>query len=312
MKAVSLEKTVANAKDLKVSQVAELEAQEGKVIVKNEFAGINFIDVYLRKGQFPVQLPFVLGMEGGGHVHQLPSGYQGDLKVGDAVVYLGKGSYAEYTTVDPTTVFKVPTGLELDIATAYLLQGMTANYLTAKTFKVTKGAKVLVLAAAGGTGALLARMCKQLGAIVIGTVSTEAKARLAQEYCDHVINYADADLVSEVKKIAKEGVDVVYDSVGKGTLDSSAMCLKSGGTLVSFGSSSGNATGKPGRKDITFKEDTLFNHTTTREEFLSLAKQTYGNVLPVKIFKIYPLEAVGEAHADLEGRKTTGKLLLKI
>lgn len=311
MKAARLTEYLENPKHLVISDNVNEPKSDNLVVIKNEYAGINFLDIYQRKGQYAVQLPHILGNEGGGRVHRLPSNYQGDLKVGDQVVYLGSGSYAENTAVDPIHVFKVPEGCSLERATAYILQGMTAVYLTKDTFPVTKGSKVLVLAAAGGTGSVLCHQCKHLGATVIGTVSTEEKAKEAKAYCDYVINYATEDLCTAVKRIFPEGVDVVYDSVGRATLSSSAECLKQGGTLVSYGWSSGLAE-TPNRRDIIFKQDALFNYIKTKEEFYYLAKKTFENVHSQKIYKVYDLAQVGQAHADLESRKTSGKLLLKI
>lgn len=304
MKAVILkERYIQDAKELGVDDVEIPKATDGKLVVKNEYSGINYLDIYQRKGQYKVAMPHILGNEGGGIVHELPPNYKGNLRTGNRVVYIGPGSYAEYTAVDTKHAFKVPEGWNLEKATAYLLQGMTAVYLSKDTVQVKEGTKVVVLAAAGGTGSLLCRQCKKLGAHVIGVVSTLEKLNEAKEYCDQVVMY------DQLTTIPTQ-VDVVYDSVGQATIEQSAKCLKPGGTLVSYGSSSGPFE-KVNRNDIVFKQDALFNYIRTEEEFHILAREAFQSMLPQKIHKVYPFEHVSHAHADLESRKTSGKLLLK-
>jgi len=319
MKAALVEKPIENALDLKVKQVDVPKLEKGdQVLIRNIYAGVNFIDVYQRKGLFPVPMPFISGNEGGGYVEKLPEGYKGDLKVGDAVAYLGMGTNAEYTVTIMSNVYKLSDPSMLKEATAFLLQGMTAIYLTEMTYKVKPGDWVLVPAAAGGTGALICQAAKGSVALVIGLCSTEEKSKQCMGYCDHVINYSvEKDLAKRVKEIAKgSGVDVVYDGVGKATFQSSLDSLKPGGTLVSFGYSSGMVN--PPSEDILkgkkFKTDSLFNHIKTKEDFYKLAKLTFvpGWNKKVRIFKEYPLESAGQAQSDLESRKTTGKLIQKI
>ena len=319
MKAALIEKPIENPLDLKVKQVDVPKIEKNdQVMIRNVYAGVNFIDIYQRKGLYPVPMPFISGNEGGGYVEKLPEGYKGDLKVGDAVAYLGMGSYAEYTVTNMNNVYKLSDPSMLRDASAYLLQGMTAVYLTEMTYKVKAGDWVLVPAAAGGTGALICQAAKGSGAIVIGLCSSEEKSKLCMGYCDHVINYTiEKDTAKRIKEITKgNGVDVVYDGVGKATFQSSLDSLKPSGTLVSFGSASGmvNPPSAEVLRGKKFATDTLFNHIKTREDFNKLTKMTFvpGWNKKVRIFKEYPLESAGQAQSDLESRKTTGKLIQKI
>ena len=320
MRAIVVERPTLNPLDLEEHEEVEIPKvlNTEHVLVKNVYAGMNFFDIYQRRGElYPVPFPFIAGNEGGGYVDRLPTGYKGELQIGDAVIYMARGSFAEYTLVKLKDTYKIDSSL-LKEGTAFLMQGMTAAYLTEKTHKVMPGEWVLVPAAAGGTGALICKAAKEKGARVIGTASTTDKCDLAHDYCDFVINYTmdKEDFSKQVMKITKEkGVDVVYDGVGKATLSLSLSSLKPNGLMVSFGAASGEITTPPlGIGEKKFIEDHLFSYMRTREGFMELADLTFtpGWEEKVKIFKIYKLEETGRAEFDLENRISHGKILIKI
>jgi NADPH2:quinone reductase len=285
-------------------------------------SGVNFIDVYPRTGLYPKETPFTLGLEGAGEVDAVGEGVE-DLEVGDHVSFAGvPGAYAEYVVapVEQLVPFNV-TLVEARLAAAVMLQGMTAHYLTHSTFPLEEGQTALVHAAAGGVGLLLVQMAKMRGATVIGTVGNEEKAQLARGAgADEVIIYTEQDFVEETKRVTGgEGVHVVYDSVGKDTFDGSLDCLRRRGYMVLFGSSSGPVP--PVDPQILNQKGGLFltrpslaQYTATREELMWRAESLLswigqGN-LDVRIGGTYPLSDAADAHRDLEGRKTTGKLIL--
>ncbi|HEX2728233.1 MAG TPA: quinone oxidoreductase [Rubrobacteraceae bacterium] len=294
----------------------------GQARVRLAASGVNFIDVYQRTGVYPGDLPRTLGLEGAGEVDAVGEGVE-DLSVGDYAAFaMAPGSYAEYVTVpaDKLVPFNV-TLVEARVAAAVMLQGMTAHYLTHSTFPLEEGQTALVHAAAGGVGLLLCQMAKMKGARVIGTVSTEEKAALAREAgADEVILYTEQDFVQETRRITGgEGVHVVYDSVGKTTFDGSLDCLRMRGYMVLFGGSSGQVP--PFDLQILNQKGGLFvtrpslaQYTATREELMWRAESLFswigqGN-LNVRIGGTYSLADTAQAHRDLEGRKTTGKLIL--
>lgn len=206
-----------------------------QVLVKNKFAGINFIDTYFREGLYSHELPMTLGKEAAGEVIEV--GSQSKFAKGDRVVYSATaGAYAEYTIVDTTAIAKIPERIPYDIAAASFIQGLTAITLVEETYKVQKGDYVLVHAAAGGMGQWLTQILNTMGAVVIATASSEDKLRIAKNNgAHHVINYTTEDVVERVKAIREKGVDVVYDGVGKSTFDISLACLKRKGFFASFG-----------------------------------------------------------------------------
>lgn len=293
----------------------------GQVLVKVAAAGVNFIDVYQRNGLYKVPLPFIPGQEGAGVIESVGDGVS-SWKPGDRVAYVtNPGSYAEYAVVPASALVKLPDGLDLKLAAAVMLQGMTAHYLTRSTFPLKSGDTCLLHAAAGGIGLILTQMAKALGAKVIGTTSTDEKAALAKKAgADEVINYTEQDFQVEVKRITKNrGVDVVYDSVGATTWDKSLNSLRPRGMMVSFGNSSGPV---PAIEPLVLNQKgSLFltrpkvaDHIATPEEL----KWRAGDVLSdaasgkLKLLAVhtYPLAEAQQAHRDLEARKTTGKLLL--
>jgi len=306
---------------LTLEEIPVPEPKAGEARVKIEAIGVNYIDIYQRTGLYPLKTPFTLGTEGAGIVDAVGPDVTG-VKIGDRVGYaMIPGSYAEYVIVPATRLVPIPPNIEARSAAALMLQGITAHYLTHSTYALKKGDTALIHAAAGGAGLLLIQIAKQLGATVIGTVSTEAKAKLAKEAgADHVILYTQADFLAEVKKLTDgRGLDVVYDSVGQTTFDKSLDCLRPRGYLVLFGQSSGPVPpfdpGKLAAKGSLFlTRPSLAHYTLERAELLQRANDifnwTAAGKLKVRIDKTFPIAEAAEAHRQLEGRKTTGKVIL--
>jgi NADPH:quinone reductase len=307
---------------LSYEDVSVPEPGSGEARVRLGASGVNFIDTYQRSGVYPVDLPLTLGMEGAGEVDAVGEGVE-EISAGDYVAFAGVlGAYAEYIVAPAERLvpFNV-TLVEARVAAAVMLQGMTAHYLTHSTFPIEEGQSVLLHAAAGGVGLLLVQMAKMRGATVIGTVGTEEKASLAKDAgADEVILYTEQDFVEETERITGgEGVDVVYDSVGKDTFDKGLDCLKARGYMVLFGQSSGpvppfdlQVLNQKGGLYVT--RPALAQYTATREELLWRAESLFSWIgqdnLSVRIGGTYRLSEADQAHRDLEGRKTTGKLIL--
>ncbi|MFN7982073.1 MAG: quinone oxidoreductase [Vicinamibacterales bacterium] len=293
------------------------------VVIKVAASGVNFIDVYFRTGLYKMPTPVALGSEAAGTVDAVGADVQ-DLKPGDRVAYaMVRGSYAEYAKVPAAQVVKIPDSVSFEQAAAVMLQGMTAHYLTRSTFALASGDSCLVHAAAGGTGALIVQMAKGVGATVIGTVSTPEKAAIATAAgADHIIYYTEQDFAVETRRLTGgRGVDVVYDGVGKTTFDKSLDSLRVRGMLVLFGASSGPVP--PFDPSILNPKGSLFltrpslgHHIADRRELVWRAGDVLDMVgkgtLRVKIDERFPLERVADAHRVLEGRKTTGKLIVTI
>jgi len=306
---------------LKYEEVPLPEPGAGEARVKLEAIGLNFIDTYQRSGIYPLKLPFSPGMEGAGVVDAIGEKVT-EVKKGARVAYaMVPGSYAEYVVVPSSRLVQLPQNLDTRSAAAVLLQGMTAHFLTQTTFPLKKGVTALVHAAAGGVGQLLIQIAKRSGATVFGTVSTEEKARLAKDAgADEVIFYTKADFLAEVKKLTDgKGVDVVYDSVGQSTFDKSLDCLRPRGYLVLFGQSSGpvppfNIATLGAKGSLFVTRPSLAHHGVQREELLQrsgdLFKWLAAGELKLRIDKTFPLSEAAEAHRQLEGRKTSGKVLL--
>jgi len=291
----------------------------GQALVRIEASGVNYIDVYFRTGQYPAERPITIGMEAAGQVTSVGDGVT-EFAPGDRVAYaMSRGSYASYAVVPVSLLVKVPEEVTSQTAAAAMLQGMTAHYLTHSTFPIKVGDKVLVHAAAGGAGLMVVQMAKSLGAHVLGTVSTDAKADLARAAgCDDVIPYTREDFVAATKKLVG-AVDVVYDSVGATTFLKGFDILRPRGTMVLFGQSSGpvapldpqvlNAKGS-----LFLTRPSLGHHVAKREELLWRAGDVLSwaasGKLEVCIDKTYPLEDAALAHRALESRATSGKLLL--
>ena len=320
MKAMRIHK-YGGPEALRLDDIPVPEPKAGEARVKIEAIGLNYIDVYQRTGLYPIATPFTLGMEGAGIVDALGEGVT-EVKRGDRVAYaMILGSYAEYAVVPASKLAPMPANIDAKSAAALMLQGMTAHYLTHSTYPLKKGDEVLVHAAAGGVGLLLVQIAKQLGATVIGTVSTEAKAQLAKEAgADHVVLYTQADFLTEVKKLTGgRGVRVIYDSVGQTTFDKSLDCLRPRGLLVLFGQSSGPvAPFDPARLaakgSLFLTRPSLAHYTLDRQELLERASDlfnwTAAGKLKLRIEKTFPLAEAAEAHRQLEARKTTGKVIL--
>jgi NADPH:quinone reductase len=307
---------------LTYEDVPDPEPGPGEARVRLAASGVNFIDVYQRTGHYPKETPFPLGLEGAGEIDAVGEGIE-DLSVGDHVAFASvPGAYAEHVVApaEKLVPFNV-TLVEARLAAAVMLQGMTAHYLTHSTFPLEEGQTALVHAAAGGVGLLLVQMAKMRGATVIGTVGNEEKAGLAKGAgADEVIIYTEQDFVEETKRLTDgEGVHVVYDSVGKDTFDGSLDSLRPRGYMVLVGASSGPVP--PVDPQILNQKGGLFltrpslaQYTATREELMWRAESLLswigqGN-LDVRIGGTYPLSDAADAHRDLEGRKTTGKLIL--
>jgi len=320
MKAILVPKT-GGVEVLTYTDVPDPKPKPNEVIVKVAATGVNFIDVYFREGRYPITPPFILGQEASGVVSEVGSDVK-DFKPGERVAYTGiTGAYAEYEAIPSDRLVHVPAGITDQQAAAALLQGMTAHYLTRSTYPLKPGDIALIHAAAGGVGLLLVQMAKALGARVIGTVSTEEKAKLAREAgADDVIFYTTQDFEVETKRLTDgKGVHVIYDGVGKTTFDQDLNVLRPRGYLALFGASSGpvppfdlNRLAQKGSLFVT--RPTLVHHMASHEELEQRAGDVLNMIasgkLKMRIEHLYALKDAAQAHRDLEGRKTTGKLLL--
>jgi NADPH2:quinone reductase len=328
----SLQEEVTPMKAIQVKQPGGHEAMElvelpapqpkaNEAVVKLAASGVNFIDVYHREGRYKVPLPFVLGQEGAGVITAVGADVK-SLNAGDRVAWTGvQGSCAELAAVPADRLVPIPAGVTDLEAAAAMLQGMTAHYLAHDTYPLKRGETALVHAAAGGVGLLLVQMAHHLGARVIATVSTHEKAKLAREAgADEIILYTQSDFSAETKRLtAGKGVHVVYDSVGKTTFDQGLNILRPRGVMVLFGGSSGAVP--PFDPIILAQKGSLFltrpslgNYIATRDELVARASAVFAMIaagqLKLRIEHTYPLAEARRAHAELEGRKTTGKLLL--
>jgi NADPH2:quinone reductase len=321
MKAIEIRKT-GGPEVMVLADVPVPHPKPGEALIKVRTAGVNFVDVYFREGRYKADPPFVNGQEGAGIVDRVGAAVR-SIEPGDAVAWCGVlGSYAEYAAVPADKLVKVPAGMDLKLAAAVMLQGMTAHYLSHSTFTLKSGDTALIHAAAGGVGLLLTQMAVQAGARVIATVSTGEKEKLARAAgAAEVIRYTEADFETETKRLTNgRGVDVVYDSVGQTTFEKSLNCLRPRGLLALFGASSGAVPPfdpidllKKGSLFIT--RPTLKDYMSTREELVSRADDVLRAVqagkLKVRMEHVYPLAEAAQAHRDLESRKTTGKLILE-
>jgi len=320
MKAIQIKQTGGP----EVMQLVDLPVPDPKpneAVVKIQAAGVNFIDVYNRQGHYKVPLPFVPGQEAAGIVSAVGADVKG-IAVGDRVAYTTVlGSYAEYAAVPADRLVKIPAGINEREAAAAMLQGMTAHYLSHDTHPLKKGESALIHAAAGGVGLLLVQMAHNIGARIIATVSTEDKAKLARAAgADEIILYTQSDFEAETKRLTGgKGVDVIYDSVGKTTFDKGLNLLRPRGMMVLFGGSSGPvAPFDPlvltQKGSIFLTRPSLGHYIITPQELLQRAGAVFGMIregkLKLRIEHLYPLAEAPQAHRDLEGRKTTGKLLL--
>ena len=320
MKAIQVSQT-GGPEALVLVNLPQPKPKANEALVQIKAAGVNFIDVYFREGRYPTQVPFVNGQEGAGVVTEV-GGEVSEVQPGDRVAYTGViGSYAEYAAVPANRLVKIPDELDFEQAAAAMLQGMTAHYLLHSTYKLQAGETALIHAAAGGVGLLLVQMAKKIGARVIGTAGTSEKAQLAREAgADECIVYTEVDFETETRRLTNgKGVNVVYDGVGKATFDKDLNVLLPRGYLVLFGGASGAVPpfdliklSQKGSLYIT--RPTLVHYIATREDLEWRATDVLGMIaggdLKLRIHKKYPLADAAQAHRDLEGRKTTGKLLL--
>ncbi|MBP7489518.1 MAG: quinone oxidoreductase [Azospira sp.] len=307
---------------LQWEEVGVGEPGPGEVRVRHAAVGLNFIDTYHRSGLYPVPLPSGIGLEGAGTVEALGPGVA-HLQVGDRVAYAGGplGAYSEARLIPADRLIRLPDSLSFETGAAMMLQGLTAAYLLRRTYRVQKGDTVLIHAAAGGVGLIACQWAKALGATVIGTVSTEAKAELARAHgCDHPILYTREDFARRVRDITGgEGVPVVYDGIGKDTFTGSLDSLRPLGTMVSFG----NASGPVGLIDplllsqkgsLFFTRPTLMHYTARRADLEALATELLGVVtsgqVKIEVHQRFPLQQAAAAHIALEGRQTTGSTVL--
>jgi NADPH2:quinone reductase len=320
MKAIRVH-TIGGPEVLQYEEIAKPEPGTGEARVKIEASGVNYIDTYQRSGLYKVPAPFTLGQEAAGVVDAVGAGVT-EVKVGDRVAYASvMGAYADYAIVPALRLVAVPQGISAQQAAAVMLQGMTAHYLACDTFPLKPGDTALVHAAAGGVGLLLVQIAKLRGARVIGTVSTEDKARLAKQVgADEVILYTQQDFEAEVKRLTDgKGVNVVYDSVGKTTFDQSLNCIKPRGYMVLFGASSGpvppldpqvlNAKGS-----LFLTRPLLAHYTADRVELTKRASALFewmnAGKLSVHVDRTFPLANAADAHRALHSRATKGKILL--
>lgn len=296
--------------------------QDGQIRLRHTAIGLNYIDVYMRTGLYPLTLPSPIGMEGAGIVEELGPNVT-DLKVGDRVAYASQppGSYAEQRLIAADRVVKIPATVPDETAATMMLQGLTAQYLLRQTYVVQPGDTILMHAAAGGVGLIVCQWAKHLGATVIGTVGSAAKAELAKAHgCHHTILYQQENFKDRVLELTNgQGVNVVYDSIGKDTFMNSLECLKKRGTMVTFGNSSGPVPafepallGKKGSLYLT--RPTLFDYINTRDNLSKMATELFDMVesgkVKIEVNQRYALKDVAQAHTDLEARKTTGSTVI--
>jgi NADPH2:quinone reductase len=321
MRAIQIHET-GGAEVLRMVELPIPEPGAGQVLIRVEAIGVNFIEIYFRKGLYKAALPMIPGSEAAGTIEELGPGVTG-FKAGDSVASVSVlGSYAEYALVPAAQLVKVPAKLTPEQAAAAMLQGMTAHYLSHATHPLKKGETALVHAGAGGTGLLLTQMAKRLGAHVITTVSTREKAELSKEAgADEVVLYTEKDFEFEVKRLTDgKGVDVVYDSVGKVTFEKSLNCLHPRGMMVLYGASSGpvplfDLTQLNSKGSLYVTRPSLWHYIATHAELERRAGDVLNWVangeLKLRTEHIYPLADVAQAQNDMEARKTTGKILLE-
>jgi NADPH:quinone reductase len=305
--------------DVKVSKPGPGEAR-----IRHTAVGLNFVDIYYRSGVYPLPLPSGLGGEGAGVVEEVGPGVT-DLKPGDRIAYGAApiGAYAEERLIPADRLIKLPDGIDDKTAAAMMLKGLTTQYLIRQTYRIKAGETILLHAAAGGVGLILAQWAKHLGVTVIGTVGSDEKAKLAQAHgCAHTINYAREDFVKRVEEITGgKKVPVVYDSVGKDTFLKSLDCLAPLGYLVLFGASSGNVDplnlGLLAQKGSLYvTRPTLNTYGAKRENLVAMAKELFevvqSGAVKIEVHQTYPLKDAAKAHADLAARKTTGSTVLLV
>ena len=321
MKAIQISKT-GGPEVLELKEINLNNPKSGEVLIKHSAIGLNFIDTYHRSGLYPVPLPSGIGLEGAGVIEKVGPDVL-NFKEGDKVAYAAAplGSYSSHRIYPTKSLIKVPDGIDLNIVACLMTKGLTTFYLLHKTYEVKKGQTILFHAAAGGVGQIFCQWAKSLGCIVIGTVGSDEKIDLAKKYgCNEVINYSKEDFKNRVMEITKnEGLPVVYDGVGKVTLENSLGCLKMRGTMVSFGNASGKLdpvdVGKLiAPKGLYLTRPSIAHYTSTRKELDEAAEKLFQMVqsenIKIEIYKKYNLTEVVEAHKDLESRKILGPAVI--
>ena len=296
----------------------------GQVRLRQTASGLNYIDIYMRTGVYPVaELPATLGMEAAGVVEAIGAGVS-DLEIGDRVAYaMVLGSYAESRLIDADRLIKLPETISDQTAAAMMLKGMTAHYLLFRTYPVKAGDTILVYAAAGGVGSMLCQWARHLGATVIGCVGSQKKAEMARANgCQHTILYRDESIPQRVKELTNgEGVDVVYDAVGKATFEASLDSLKPFGMMVSYGNASGQVEAfspkiLAPKGSLYLTRPTLATHTATRELLVDGAERLIdavsSGIVNIHVNQAYPLSETAEAHRAIESRETTGTTVLMV
>lgn len=325
MRAVTFDKT-GDSSVLQVrDDVPKPTLKPSDVLVKVEWSGVNFYDTYIRTGLYKAALPYTTGTEGAGTIEEVGADAARDyphLRVGDRVAFMSPGSAAEYAAAPAAKVTRLPDGVSTRDGAALLLQGLTAWTLVRDAHDVKPGEVVLVQAAAGGTGGLLVQMAKHLGATVIGTVSTDEKAELARRHgCDHVVVYTRDDVLAAVNEITQgQGCHAVFSGVGAATFDADLAATRRRGSLVSFGNSSGPVTAldvlRLTPRNVKLLRPSLFGYVATRDEWEARCAELFDlvarGVVKVHIGGTYELDTLAQAHDDLTGRKTVGKLLVKV
>ena len=304
-------------------EVAVGDPAAGEVRVRHHAVGVNFIDIYHRGGLYPLPLPSGIGMEGAGVVEAVGPGVA-DLAVGDRIAYAGGaiGAYAEARNIAADKVVKLPAAIDFDTGAAMMLQGLTAQYLLRRTYRVQPGDTILIHAAAGGVGLIVCQWAKALGATVIGTVSSDDKAALARAHgCDHPIIYTRENFTQRVRELTGgAGVPVVYDSIGKDTFMGSLDCLRPLGMMVTFGNASGpvgafDTAELAKRGSLFLTRPTLFTYIAKRDDLLAMAADLFEVVgsgkVKIEVNHRYALRDAAQAQADLAARKTTGSIVLK-
>ena len=323
MKAVEISKT-GGAEVLEVKDITLNEPRPDEVTIEQKAIGLNYIDTYHRSGLYPIKLPSGLGLEGAGVITEVGENVK-DFKVGDKICYAGipLGSYSTHRNYPTKNIVKVPDSIDLEVAATLMTKGLTTFYLLHKTYPVKSGQKILFHAAAGGVGQIFGQWAKSLGCTVIGTVGSDEKIDIAKKNgYDHVINYNKEDFAKKVLEITDgKGVPVVYDGVGKDTLNGSIECLAIRGMMVSFGNASGPLDPVNVPKDIQPKSlfltrPSMNNYFTTRDEVLEGAAKLFEQIkfgkIKIKIFKEYKLAEAKQAHEDLESRKINGPAIFVI
>ena len=321
MNSINFSKT-GGTEVLKYEKLSLSELKDDEVLIKHSAIGLNFIDTYHRSGLYPVPLPSGIGLEGAGIIEKIGPGIK-NFKEGDKVAYAAAplGSYSTHRIYPTKNLVKVPDGIDLEIVACLMTKGLTTFYLLHKTYPVKKGQTVLFHAAAGGVGQIFCQWAKSLGCKVIGTVGSDEKIKLAKKFgCNEVINYNKENFKDKVLELTNNvGLPVVYDGVGKNTLEDSLGCLKMRGTMVSFGNASGKLdpvdVGKLiAPKGLYLTRPSIAHYTSTREELDEASNKLFEMVksgaVKVEIFKKYPLKDASLAHQDLEGRKILGPAII--